>query len=295
MTSRNPATTRHTQSAPLFPAFSDLAPAAGRVRPAHRAEGLRSPHIPRGRASGGALLLTTVLLLTGCSVPGMPGASGAPDSMVRAATVAEPDRAQGTTAADTASSTAVDDATGSSDNTASPDSGESDTEGAEGAEGAEDPAEPVWVVVPTDLDTGSASHTLSAASRNLVIDYWTDQDVSQLTPESTPIIRVSAHVDGADDGSAITVTRFNAQVQSLGVELANDTGSFAVNPPYAYTTGVALPANPTAHSTDLLVTFDLLTETAPGSGIFTRQTILDTVSLGYARPASSTDGVDRPR
>lgn len=247
---------------------------------AHRAE--VAPY-PSRALKGLSVLLGTALLVTGCSVPGLPGASGAPEPMERAADVQDSAPSTEPTTADSSTG-------GNREEAGSPAAPTSATADPEDATGAESPGsvEEAWAPVKTDLDDGSVTHTLSAAARNLVIDYWIEDDVSRLTPDSTPIIRINAHVDGADDGTLIDVTRFNAQVQSLGVDLANDTGSFAINPPYSYMTAVALPANPTAHSTEVLVTFDLLTETRPGSGNFTRQTILDTVSLGYAQPPSAT-------
>lgn len=296
MTRRNPATAPKPGPSSSTDLATHEVPSAGTAptvpaapsRPAHRADAPQLPRAFRRPASGGALLLTTALLLTGCSVPGMPGASGAPDSMVRTVTTDGPDQGVGTQDAGNSAAGAEDAAENAPADDATEEAVAADGGAAETSDAAE-PTEPVWTAVESDLDTGSASHTLSAASRNLVIDYWTDADVSLLTPESTPIIRVTARMDGEDDGAAVTVTRFNAQVQSVGAELANDTGSFAIAPPYAYTTAVALPANPTAHSTELLVTFDLLTETAPGSGVFTRQTILDTVSLAYAQPSASSE------
>lgn len=252
-------------------------PAAGealRPRPAHRADVARRSFLwPHKRLS---VVLGAALLLTGCTVPGLPGASGAPEPMARAASVEEP--AVEATAGPSAARSAAPEATSEA---GAPDTSDAAADDMSAVEDA-------WVPVAADLDKGSATHTLTAAARNIVIDYWTDDDVSQLTPDSTPIIRINARVDGADDGTQISVTRFNAKVQSLGVDLANDTGSFAIHPPFTYTTAVALPANPAAHSTDVLVTFDLLSETAPGSGIFTRQTILDTVSLGYAQAPKTT-------
>ena len=245
--------------------------------------------VRRTSVQGISVVLGTVLLATGCSLPGLPGATGAPATMERAAEVqapaattepvdAEPetnDAGAATEAPDTSGAGAATEVAG--------------TEASEPTEAAAaGRARAVWVPVKADLDSGATTHTLSAAAHTIVIDYWMDGDVSQLTPDSTPILRMNARIDGADDGTQIAVTRFNAQVQSLGVELANDTGSFAINPPYSYLTAVALPSNPDARATDVLVTFDLLTETAPGSGIVTRQTILDTVSLGYARPPSES-------
>jgi hypothetical protein len=137
------------------------------------------------------------------------------------------------------------------------------------------------------LRTGSVTHRVDAASHNLIIDYWTNEDPSSWTPDSSPLIRLNARIDGLDYGNAIKVTRFNVRADSLAAVLANDAGEFTVAPPFAYTSGVVLPPNPKAHSTQLLITFDLLTETAPGSGIYARQTILDTLTIGYAKPGSA--------
>lgn len=136
-----------------------------------------------------------------------------------------------------------------------------------------------------ELAEGSTSHRLGAASHTLVLDYWTNEDPAGWTPESSPIINVSVKIDGAPGPGAVRVTRFNARVDALGMELTNDQGSFALEPPYAYTSGFALPANPSAASTTVLFTIDLLTETEPGSGVFTRQTVLDTLTVGYSGEA----------
>lgn len=136
-----------------------------------------------------------------------------------------------------------------------------------------------------DLAEGSTIHRLGAASHTLVVDYWTNESPAEWTPDSSPIINVSVKIDGESSPGAVRVTRFNARVDALGVELTNDQGSFALEPPYAYTSGFALPANPSATSTTVLFTIDLLTETEPDSGVFTRQTVLDTLTVGYAGEA----------
>ncbi|MGW9404991.1 hypothetical protein ACWGQ2_13615 [Arthrobacter sp. NPDC055585] len=136
-----------------------------------------------------------------------------------------------------------------------------------------------------DLAAGSTTHRLGAASHTLVVDYWTNESPAEWTPDSSPIINVSVKIDGESSPGAVRVTRFNARVDALGVELTNDQGSFALEPPYAYTSGFALPANPSATSTTVLFTIDLLTETEPDSGVFTRQTVLDTLTIGYASEA----------
>ena len=66
-------------------------------------------------------------------------------------------------------------------------------------------------------------------------------------------------------------------------------GEFDVAPPYAYSSCVA-PRQPERPQHQDVVTFDLLTETAPGTGIFTRQTVLDTLTIGYAKPGTTAAG-----
>jgi hypothetical protein len=231
---------------------------------------------PQHSASRQARRLTSIpviaaavtLTLAGCAVPGLPGPTGAPE-MQRV-------MAAGAHAADpfpTATPTPIP----SSSPTLTPSP----------ALVVTPPAAPAWVPANNDLRTGSVTHRVDAASHNLIIDYWTNEDPSSWTPDSSPLIRLNARIDGLDYGNAIKVTRFNVRADSLAAVLANDAGEFTVAPPFAYTSGVVLPPNPKAHSTQLLFTFDLLTETAPGSGIYARQTILDTLNIGYAKPGSA--------
>lgn len=225
-----------------------------------------SPSKKRRRLPAAALptlVLGTVLAVSGCSVPGMPGPTGAP-SVEPVAVVETASPAAGTAESPAASSS------------------EAPAPAASAA-----PSAPAWVPVAGDLSSGSVTHTLGAAAHNLIVNYWMTDNAAALTPDAAPIIRLSAHIDGSPDGNAIKVTRFNARVDALGTVLANDQGDFAVQPPYSYSSGVVVPANPSAHSTQVLFTFDLLTETAPGSGIYTRQTVLDTVTIGYALPATA--------
>ena len=165
--------------------------------------------------------------------------------------------------------------------------------GIPGSSGTPDSTEEAQEPAPApvnELAEGSISHRLGAASHTLILDYWTNEDPAGWTPDSSPIINVSVKIDGESSPGAIRVTRFNARVDALGVELANDQGSFALEPPHAYTSGFALPANPSAASTTVLFTIDLLTETEPGSGVFTRQTVLDTLTIGYSHEAPEAAG-----
>ncbi|MGM7778840.1 hypothetical protein ACSVHC_22870 [Arthrobacter sp. KNU-44] len=231
------------------------------MTPRHSAS--RQPRRPAGIP---VIAAAVTLTLAGCAVPGLPGATGAPGApemqRVVAAGVHTTDPVPAATPAPTPSPspTAI----------------------------VTPPAAPAWVPAKNDLGTGSVTHRVDAASHTLIIDYWTNEDPASWTPESSPLIRLNARIDGPDNGNAIKVTRFNVRADSLAAVLANDAGEFTVAPPFSYSSGVVVPSNPKAHSTQLLLTFDLLTETAPGSGIYARQTVLDTLNIGYAKPGSAT-------
>ena len=227
----------------------------------------RLSSIPAMSAMSAAISIS----LAGCAIPGLPGATGAPE-MQRVSIAETP----------AAAPTPVPTSTPTPTPTPTPTVLETP------------PAAPAWVPARNELSNGSVTHRIDAASHTLIIDYWTDGDPAAWTPDSSPLIRLNARIDGPDHGNEIKVTRFNVRADSLAAVLANDQGEFTVAPPFAYSSGVVLPPNPKAHSTQLLVTFDLLTETAPGSGIYARQTVLDTLTIGYARPATAAAAPSAP-
>lgn len=219
---------------------------------------------PSSRTALSVVAFGTAAALSGCSIPGLPGPTGAPEPRQVAAVALVP----------------------AAPASAAPSPASNPPSKAAAPAKAPAPAPPVWKAVRGDLSSGSRTHRLGAAGRTLIIDYWTTEDPGAWTPDYSPIVHFSARIDGAPTGEAIKVTRFNARVDALGAVLANDQGSFAIEPPYSYSSGVVVPANPKATSTKIVFTIDLLTETAPGTGIFTRQTVLDTLTLGYAKPGA---------
>lgn len=228
-----------------------MANASHAARPAHR---------PWTASALPALSLAAVLTVSGCSLPGLPGPTGAPSSTPAAAAV-EP-------AAAVQPVPDVEPAAAPEPTTPAP-----------------APA-PASVLVTNDLADGSASHALGAAGNQLVVDYWTTDNVAMWTSESSPIIQLSAKVAGSVEDKQVKITRFNARVDALNAVLANDTGDFAVGAPNSYSSAVLVPGHPGADSTRIVFTYDLLTETAPGTGIFTRQTVMDSLTIGY--PANTT-------
>lgn len=208
-------------------------------------------HLPRHRTAkprpvaSKALLMLSVasaLTLTGCSIPGLPGPTGAP-SVEQAAALTPASEAQPAQIS---------------------------------------PAAPAVATISGEMIKGSVSHKLGAAGNQLVIDYWTAENPATWTAQSSPIIRLSASVAGSAEKNAIKVTRFNARIDATDTTLANDTGDFAVDAPHSYSSSIVVPGSTPEAGTRVIFTFDLLTETAPGSGIFTRQTVMDTLTLTYA-------------
>jgi hypothetical protein len=235
---------------------------------AHAARPIRRPWTATALP---ALSLATVLAVTGCSVPGIPGPTGAPGA-------ATPAPAQQAAAITPLEPVTTDQPTPSPQPSTKPTPAPATTP-------APAPA-PAPVVITNDLATGSVSHALGAAGNHLIVDYWTTGNTSMWTSESSPIIQLSAKVAGTVENKIIKITRFNARVDALAAVLANDTGDFAIGDPDSYSSAVLVPAHPGATNTRIVFTFDLLTETAPGTGVFTRQTVMDSLTIGYpATPA----------
>jgi hypothetical protein len=150
---------------------------------------------------------------------------------------------------------------------------------------------PTAVVVLPPLVRGalaSGSHTdkIAAGNRTLVIDYWTTQNVATWTSNMAVPINISAHIEDSDVAHAVEVTQFKATLTTDATadatNLMVDNGQFIITPPYSYGSVMTLPAQPaSAHAATIAVEFDLLIETAPKSGQFFRQTVLDNLPLTF--------------
>jgi hypothetical protein len=136
------------------------------------------------------------------------------------------------------------------------------------------------------LAAGSTVHVLAAGSQNLVVNYWTTQNVGTWKADMSVPIQLSAHIENADLKHTILVSRFHATFAdnaSTNVPtVGSDTGSFAITPPFSYSGAMTIPAvSAKTTSATVSIEFDLLIETAPKSGVYFRQTVLDTLPLTY--------------
>lgn len=154
-----------------------------------------------------------------------------------------------------------------------------------------------------DLSGGSVTRKLAAGERTLVIDYWTTADAKRLSAGTPFALQLSAHIEGgkADDGetpNAVKVSRFLATADdgTSTSTLSDDRGEFVVTPPYSYGTALTVrTGDPAATMVTLSVQFDLLIETAPESGAYFRQTVLDTVRIALpATPTGQPAQTDQP-
>ena len=137
-----------------------------------------------------------------------------------------------------------------------------------------------------DLDTGSVTHTVAAGDRQVVIDWWTDQDATSWTAADAKTVQLSAHLEGGSARQAVQVTRFAATADdgTARTTVTEDRGEFVLTPPFSYSSVLNVaPSAATATELTLYVQFDLLVETATGSGEYFRQTVQDSLELPLAQ------------
>jgi hypothetical protein len=135
-----------------------------------------------------------------------------------------------------------------------------------------------------DLAAGAVTRRLDAGSYKLAVNYWTSQDPSTWTAQKAAVVHLSAHLENDHDKNAVKVSRFLATLDdgTSTATLFDDHGEFAIQPPFSY--GGALTVHPVsakATAATITVEWDLLIETAPKSGQFFRQTVLDTLHLNF--------------
>ncbi|GAB4079675.1 hypothetical protein GCU67_02185 [Modestobacter muralis] len=140
-----------------------------------------------------------------------------------------------------------------------------------------------------DLDTGSVTHTVATGDRDVVIDWWTDQEAVSWTAADVKTVQLAAHVEGGPARQAVKVTRFAATADdgTTRTTITEDRGEFVLTPPFDYTSALNVaPSAATATELTVYVQFDLLVETAIGSGEYFRQTVQDSIELPLLQETS---------
>jgi hypothetical protein len=139
--------------------------------------------------------------------------------------------------------------------------------------------------LPGELDKGSASHALAVNGVQLVITYFTPEDALSWTPTSQGAVNVSAQVQGINSKRIARITRFRLVAppyKGTGEDtiLVNDTGQFVIGAPYSYGSAFTFPEYPRdTKQVRVRAYVNLEIETKPRSGQYTRQSLIDILSV----------------
>ncbi|GAA2239491.1 hypothetical protein N1031_17040 [Herbiconiux moechotypicola] len=152
--------------------------------------------------------------------------------------------------------------------------------------------------VVNELATGSAHHTLQAGAIALTVDYYSTLSMDQWTAEANkPITFTLGGTLANDEGQSFYLSRV-----TLTPAVAGDAGAlpapspstdqapvqpgYYIKAPYSYSQTFILPAiDPEATSVTLSFTYEILLQTAPGSGDYAKQTATDQLTIAIAQPA----------
>lgn len=159
---------------------------------------------------------------------------------------------------------------------------------------------PVEVVpVQNDLALGSAHHELQAGGVGVAVDYWSTLDMGQWTAGAAKPITLAATLKGPNLGtskkqqkayiSAFSVT--STAVDASGAvsapvtvtDVSRQSPGYLAMAPYAYSTSFVIPAVAEGvRSVQLIVNYDVLEQSAPGSGDYSKATATDTLTVAIA-------------
>ena len=158
---------------------------------------------------------------------------------------------------------------------------------------------PTQTITPVvnELATGSAKHTLQAGDISLAIDYYSTLSMDQWTAEANkPISFSMTGTLGTDQGQSFYLSRVTVTPAVSGPDgslpappAVTDQSSVApgyyIKDPYSYSQTFIIPAlDPDATSITLSFTYEILLQTAPGSGDYAKQTAADQLTIAVAQP-----------
>jgi hypothetical protein len=156
--------------------------------------------------------------------------------------------------------------------------------------------------VENDLALGSAHHQLQAGGMSLAVDYWSTLDMSGWTAEAAKPVQLAATITGPNLGTGKKEQRAYISAFSVTSTVVAADGSISAGPtvqdvsrqtpgylamaPYAYSTSFVVPAVPAGStSVELLISYDVLEQSAPGAEDYSKQTATDTLTIAIAQPA----------
>jgi hypothetical protein len=157
---------------------------------------------------------------------------------------------------------------------------------------------PTITPVVNELASGSARHTLQAGDIALTLDYYSTLSMDQWTAEANkPLTFSLTGALGTDDGQSFYLSRVtltpgvDGPLGSLPApapltDQASVPPGYYIKSPYSYSQTFILPAlDPAATSITVSFTYEILLQTAPGSGDYAKQTATDQLTIAIAQPA----------
>ena len=146
----------------------------------------------------------------------------------------------------------------------------------------------VPTIVPNIFARGTVSHTVTFGAQVLTIKYYTVGGPAWDGRAPVPV-QFSAHVERSDGRHTLKISTFLSTFSagSSTTTVGRDQGPFVITPPFSYGGVFTVPSTRAATGT-VTNEFTLLVETAPKSGQFFRDTVIDTLKLDFAAQASAT-------
>ncbi|WP_380169991.1 hypothetical protein ACFEMC_12840 [Kineococcus sp. DHX-1] len=158
--------------------------------------------------------------------------------------------------------------------------------------------------VQNDLALGSAHHELQAGGMTLAVNYWSTLDMGKWTAEAAKPIQLAATITGPNLGTAkkqqkAYVSNFTVTSSLVAADGTTTTGptvqdtsrqtpGYLAMAPYAYSTSFVVPAVPAGtRSVEMLISYDVLEQSAPGAADYSKQTATDTITVAIAQPADA--------
>ncbi|MCW2528347.1 MAG: hypothetical protein JWM76_3207 [Pseudonocardiales bacterium] len=129
---------------------------------------------------------------------------------------------------------------------------------------------------------GTVTHSVVFGAQTLVIKYYTTGAPAWNGKAPIPV-QFSAHVEGTDGLHAIKLSTFDSTFTTgqATVAIGKDQGPFVITPPFTYGGLLTVPVTQATQAA-VLNEFSLLVETAPKSGDFFRDTVVDRLDLTFA-------------
>lgn len=152
---------------------------------------------------------------------------------------------------------------------------------------------PTITKIHNDLEEGSASHVLKAGDLTVKVTYWSTLAMNEWTPSADKPLSVSlSAVPAAGSKNGVYLTEATLNVSVAGAKGAglpaprSETDHASVSPgyevvsPYSYgQTFIVSAVASTAASLTFTFTYSLIEETTPTSDIYAKQTAVDTLTV----------------